>query len=66
MTSLAHDNQFKLFEDNAGESRWRGAFDELDTAKRKAQKLADEEEREFFVLRFEDDSEIARSFPRRR
>jgi hypothetical protein len=44
---------------------WRASFADLDEAKRKAQKFADEERQEFFVYRLKDYSEIARVFPAR-
>ena len=63
---MARDHQFGLFQDEAGGPLWRASFADLDEAKRKAQKFADEERQEFFVYRFEDYSEIARVFPSRK
>jgi hypothetical protein len=62
---MAHDNQFGLFQDDAGGPLWRASFDDLDEAKRNAQRFADEERQEFFIYRFEDYSEVARLFPSR-
>ena len=62
---MAYDLQFGLFQADEGGPMWRGSFADLDMAKRKAQRLADEERQEFFVRRSEDRSEVARVFPSR-
>lgn len=63
---MPRDYRFGLYQDNGGGRVWRGSFADLEEAKRHAQKFADEEHHEFFVCRFEDYSEVARSFPSRK
>jgi hypothetical protein len=62
---MPRDHQFGLFQDDAGRSWRRAPFADLDGAKRKTQKFADEERQEFLVRKLEDYSEVARMFPSR-
>jgi len=43
---------------------WRTSYPDLETAKAKAQILANEEGREFFVFSFKYSSEVVRVFPK--
>jgi len=62
---MPYDPPFCLFQDDVSGPLWRGAFTDLEAAKRHARRLADEERQEFFVLRLENFSEVARLFPTR-
>ncbi|HEV2498361.1 MAG TPA: hypothetical protein VGY31_02125 [Terriglobia bacterium] len=62
---MPREAQFALFVKDDKGTLWRGFFNDLDEAKRKAQELADLEGFEFFVYDFKTASEIARFFPRK-
>jgi hypothetical protein len=62
---MPYDLPFSLFQDDSSSPLWRRDFADLEEAKRHARRLADEERLEFFVLRLEDFSEVARLFPSR-
>ena len=62
---MAYDHQFWLFQDDDDGPLWRGSFDDIDDAKRQAQRLADAERHEFFVYIFKYFTEVARMFPSR-
>lgn len=62
---MASEDQFGLFSQDEHGPLWRGFFNDLDEAKRKAQELADLEGLEFFIYNLKSLSEIARFFPSR-
>lgn len=63
---MAREDQFALFSQDEKGPLWRGFFNNLDEAKRKAQELADLEGIEFFVYNLKSAIEVARFFPSRR
>jgi hypothetical protein len=59
--------EFDIFAQSEGEGAlWRGSASTLEEARARAQQLAIEEGKEFFVFSFKDASEVARYFPRPR
>lgn len=62
---MPREAQFGLFVQDDQGTLWRGFFNDLDEAKRKAQELADLEGFEFFIYDFKTASEITRFFPRK-
>ena len=62
---MPYDFQFWLFQDGGDGPLWRASFDDIDHAKRQAQRLADEERHEFFVFCFRFFTEVARAHPSR-
>ncbi|MGH9377960.1 MAG: hypothetical protein ACRD1I_04095 [Terriglobia bacterium] len=62
---MPHEAQFCLFVQHDKGPLWRGFFNDLDEAKRKAQELADREGFEFFIYNLQSSTEIARFFPSR-
>ena len=63
---MPYDDQFGLFQDDHDGPLWRASFADMDEAKRRGQKFADDEGEEFFVYSFKNYSEVARLFPTRR
>ena len=63
---MPHDHQFGLFIQDGKGPLWRGFFTDLDEARQKAERLANEEGAEFFVFNFKNFSEVARFFPDRK
>ncbi|MGH7870332.1 MAG: hypothetical protein ACREP9_22480 [Candidatus Dormibacteraceae bacterium] len=59
---MSREDQFGLFSQDEKGPLWRGFFNDLDEAKRKAQELADVEGFEFFIYNLRSLSEIARFF----
>lgn len=61
---MPDDHQLGLFKAGQDGPLWRASFTDLEEAERSARILA-EARQEFFVLRLEDFSEVARVFPTR-
>ena len=57
------DAHFDVFAGDENRPIWRGTFNDLDSAKALAKKLASQEGLEFFVFNFEDQQEVAHFFP---
>jgi hypothetical protein len=57
---------FGVFAQEKDGPLWRGSAATLEEARAKAEQLAIEEDKEFFVFSFKDASEVARCFPKPR
>lgn len=61
---MAVEGEFAIFAQDEKGPMWRDAFPDLETARVKAQRFANEEGVEFFVFSFKDAREIVRFFPK--